>query len=316
MPRCYLGADLSKEWVDLYHPKDETHHKIANKPRALRAFLRTMQEDDILIFEATSGCDDTLLAQIRAEGVAFVRVNPAHAWYFGRACNLPKTDQVDARMLSAFGAARNLEPQHSTSLAREQLKSLVRRRRQYKDMETQEKNRLKRVIDPALKRDIQSLLVIFARRVEKLEQHITAHLKKHQELHATSRVLASAPGIGPVTASVLVADMPELGSADRRQVASLAGLAPRAFESGKYKGKRRLGAGRRHVRKVLYMAALSVIAQGRYFQPFIARMKAEGKANKIIIMAVARKLLAILNTLVREQQPFEMKKMSLNLLPQ
>ena len=71
MPRCYLGADLSKEWVDLYHPKDETHHKIANKPRAIRAFLWTMQEDDILIFEATSGCDDTLLAQIRAEGMAF-----------------------------------------------------------------------------------------------------------------------------------------------------------------------------------------------------------------------------------------------------
>lgn len=309
MPRHYIGADLSKDWIDIYHPKQNAHQRIKNEPPVIRAFLCKMQDDEILIFEATSGCDDTLLSLIRSQGSAFVRANPAHAWFFARACNLPKTDRVDARMLSAFGAARALEPQTTNSLARDRLKALVRRRRQYKDMITQEKNRLKRVCDTDLKRDIQSLLNLFERRVAKLEKQISGHLEAQDELRQTSRILASAPGVEPVTAFVLVADMPELGIADRRQIVSLAGLAPRAHESGKYKGKRRLGAGRRHVRKVLYMAALSVIAQGRLFKPFIARMKSEGKAPKTIVMAVARKLLTILNTLVRQQTAFDMRRL-------
>ncbi|WP_334150761.1 IS110 family transposase [Hyphomicrobium sp.] len=316
MPRYYIGADLSKDWIDIYHPQQDEHRRIANNAPSISAFLQTMQQHDILIFEATSGCDDILLAQIRAEDTVFVRVNPAHAWHFSRACNLPKTDRVDARMLSAFGAARQMEPQQTNTPARDRLRALVKRRRQYKDMETQEKNRLRRIADPELTRDIQSLLAILERRVAKLEKQISQQLSECEELHRVSSLLASAPGIGPVSASVLVADMPELGSADRRQIVSLAGLAPRAYESGKFKGKRRLADGRRHVRKVLYMAALSVMAQGRYFQPFIKRMKAEGKANKAIVMAIARKLLTILNTLVSQQQPFDPEKFHRNAIPQ
>ena len=115
---------------------------------------------------------------------------------------------------------------------------------------------------------------------------------------------------------VLVADMPELGIADRRQVVSLAGLAPRAYETGNFRGKRRLGAGRRHVRKVLYMAALSVIVQGRLFKPFIARMESDDKAPKTTIIAVARKLLTILNTLIKQQTSFDTRKMLMVSNPQ
>lgn len=208
------------------------------------------------------------------------------------------------------------EPQATISLARDRLKALVRRRRQYQDMITQEKNRLKRACDRDLKRDVQSLLHLFERRVAKLDKQISGHLEAQDELRQTSHILASATGVGPVTASVLVADMPELGIANRRQIVSLAGLAPRAYESGKYKGKRRLGAGRRHVRKDLYMAALSAIAQGRLFKPFIARMKSEGKAPKTIVMVVARKLLTILNTLVRQQTPFDMRILLIDFHPQ
>ncbi len=316
MQRHYIGADLSREWIDIYHPQQGEHIRIENKSSTIRPFLRTMEERDILIFEATSGCDETLLSMIRNEKAPFVRANPAHAWHFARACNLPKTDRVDARMLSAFGAARAFEPQRTNSMARERLKALVKRRRQYKDMETQEKNRLKRVSDTDLKRDIRSLLAMFERRVAKLDASIAHHLKDNDDLDSINKWLRSAPGVGPVTAAVLIADMPELGMMDRRQIASLAGLAPRAFESGKYKGKRRLGAGRRHVRKVLYMAALSVIAQRRLFLPVITRMKAEGRPNKTIIMAVARKLLTILNTLVKQKQGFDMNKITPIAIPQ
>ncbi len=316
MSHHYIGADLSKEKIDIYHPKHDEHLQICNSPCAIRKFLRKMQDNEILVFEATSGCDDLLLTQIRSEESAFVRVNPAHAWHFARACNLPKTDRVDARMLSAFGSARLFEPQRTNSVERERLKALVKRRRQYKDMMTQEKNRLKRALDPEMKCDIESLLAAFESRIIKLERQIEDHLHACDELRTTSCLLESVPGIGPVTASVLIADMPELGSADRRQVVSLAGLAPRAFESGKYKGKRFLGAGRRHVRKVLYMAALSVVAQGKLFQAFIKRMRKEGKAPKSIIIAIARKLLTILNSLLRQQKPFDIKKFGINANPQ
>ncbi|MEO1702366.1 MAG: IS110 family transposase [Pseudomonadota bacterium] len=316
MPRHYIGADLSKDWIDIYHPKHDSHQRFKNEPRAIRVFLRKLQSDELLIFEATSGCDDKLLSEIRSQGSAFVRANPAHAWFFARACNLPKTDRVDAKMLSAFGSARALEPHVSNSLARDRLKSLVCRRRQYKDMITQEKNRLKRIGDADLKRDAQSLLNLFEKRVAKLDKQISDHMEAHDELRQTSQILASAPGVGPVTTSVLIADMPELGVADRRQIVSLAGLAPRAYESGKYKGKRRLAAGRRHVRKVLYMAALSVIVQGRLFKPFIARMRSEGKAPKTIVLAVARKLLTILNTLVKNQSAFDWRNVLTDSNPQ
>lgn len=312
----YIGADLSQDKIDIYHPRDDKHQQIANNTRSIRAFLRKMDDNEILVFEATSGCDDLLLAEIREAHTAFVRVNPAHAWHFARACNLPKTDKVDARMLAAFGSARALEPQNPNSAERDRLKALVKRRRQYKDMVTQEKNRLKRVADPDMKNDIQSLLTVFERRIAKLEQQIRQHLQGCDELRETSQLLETVPGIGSVTASVLMADMPELGQIDRRQIVSLAGLAPRAFESGKYKGKRRLGAGRRHVRKVMYMAALSVVAQGKFFQPFINRMRSEGKAPKAIIIAVARKLLTVINTIVKQQQPFDAKKFQQNAIPQ
>jgi transposase len=316
MTRHYIGADLSKDWIDIYDPVLDRHDRIANRKTAIRHLLRKVPSGAILVFEATSGCDDTLLALVRSEGSAYVRANPAHAWYFARACNLPKTDRVDAKMLSAFGTARGLEPHQPNSAARERLKALVRRRRQYKDMMVQEKNRHKRMTDPDLKRDARTLLNLFERRVAKLEEQIRDHLQAHDELRQTSKIIASMPGIGAVATSVLMADMPELGCADRRQIVSLAGLAPRAYESGKYRAQRRLGAGRRHVRKILYMAALSIIAQGKLFQPFITRMKSEGKANKTIIMAVARKLLTIVNTLVRNQTPFDGRKMITNQNPQ
>lgn len=309
MPRQYIGADLSSEWIDIFNPRTGELSRIENNKPDITHFMRNLEPEDIFLFEATSGCDDIVLDIARRTKTPFVRVNPAHAWFFAKACNLPKTDRVDARMLSAFGAARCFEPQDSTSLARDRLKALVKRRRQFKDMEVQEKNRLRRIADADIRSDILSLVAVFTRRVEKLNKKIQEHIAVHPELHALNSILRSTPGIGEVSASVLIADMPELGTADRRQIASLAGLAPRAFESGKFRGKRKLGAGRRHVRKALYMAALSVIAQGRLFRTSIDNMRAAGKAKKTIILAVARKLLTLVNTMVRDGAAFDVDRL-------
>ncbi|NJM33631.1 MAG: IS110 family transposase [Rhodomicrobium sp.] len=130
---------MSSEWIDIFHPATGECLQIPNTLRAIRAFVRRMQPDETLVFEATSSCDDRILRIVREEHTPFVRVNPAHAWHFARACNLPKTDKVDARMLSAFAAARNFAPQEPSSTARDRVAALVKRRRQLKDMEVQEK---------------------------------------------------------------------------------------------------------------------------------------------------------------------------------
>ncbi|NJM33632.1 MAG: IS110 family transposase [Rhodomicrobium sp.] len=167
-----------------------------------------------------------------------------------------------------------------------------------------------------MKRGIQSVLALFARQVAKLDAEIRQRLENEEEFAELNRVLRSVPGVGPVTAAVLIADMPELGSADRRAIASLAGLAPRAFESGKFKGKRRLGQGRRYVRKALYMAALSVIAQRKLFRASIESMKAAGKPAKTVVVAIARKLLTLLNILVTRNEIFSFEKITANPNPQ
>ena len=308
VPRHCIGADLSKEVIDLYHPVQNTHTQISNNAGTIAKWLKQIPQDAIVIFEATSGCDDMLLQEVRKHNTPFVRVNPAHAWHFARSCNLPKTDRVDARMLSAFGMARQFDPQRANSRARERLKALVQRRRQLNDMILRENNRLKRFHDPDIKRDVQAIVTILERRLKKIETTIKNHIAAHEEFLHKSGILTSVPGVGPVTVCTLLADMPELGTVERRQISSLAGLAPRAFESGKFKGPRRLGAGRRHVRRVLYMAALSVITHKKHFQAFIDRMRQQGRPEKVIILAVARKLITLINTLIKKHTLFDKTK--------
>ena len=303
MAQNYIGVDLSKEWIDIFNPRGG-FSRIANTDAALRDFLRTLSTQDFLVFEATSLCDHRLLRLASAARVPFHRINPLYGWHFSRSLNLPKTDRVDAKMLARMGSERQLEPSVCFDPMRAQLAELNGRRDQLKRMETQEKNRLHKAQCADIKADIRTMLRLLARRIEKAEERIAAFLEGHPELRMKVRLLETIPGIGRVTAVALLSAMPELGRCDRREAASLAGLAPRARESGRWKGRRMIGDGRRHVRRALYMAALSAMRHGSFCADFVARARAREKPGKVTVIAVARKMVIVANAILREQTPF------------
>lgn len=304
MAKTYIGVDLSKDWLDIFHPQ-HGHQKIPNTASAIQSWLQHCTRDEIIVFEATSGCDLQLLRLASDLSQPFCRLNPLHAWHFGRSLNLPKTDRVDARMLARMGAERGLPQSTAHCVARAELRELHHRRDQLKRMETQEKNRLTRANSQLAKADIRASLRTLATRIAKMERLIEAFFADHPELAQQRRLLETIPGIGPVASVTLLSAMPELGANDRREIASLGGLAPRARESGKWRGQRRLGDGRRDVRRAMYMAALSTLSHGSFCPRLVAKMRQENRPGKVILIALARRLLVLANAILRDNQPYK-----------
>ena len=310
MTRNHIGVDLSKDFLDICDPV-RGEARIPNERAAIAAWLAGLGAEDTIVYEATSRCDGALRVALDAEGRPGARLNPLHAWHFARSLNLPKTDRVaqnarfqrDAAMLARLGAERRPAPDPAHDRNRDELRALVQRRDQLKRMEIQEKNRLADARHPLAESDIRGQLSNLARRVAGMEAAIAAHLARHPDLGETERLLRSIPGVGPVTAITLIAWLAELGQIDRRAIASLSGLAPRARESGRWRGRRALGEGRRHVRRALYMASLTALRTG-FLADFVAKTRAAGKPVKVILMAVARRLVTIANAIVRTRVPF------------
>jgi transposase len=299
----HIGVDLSKDSLDICDPR-RGEARVANRPAAVARWLAGLGPEDVIVYEATSGCDRLLRIALGKAGRPGVRLNPLHAWHFARSLNLPKTDRVDAAMLARLGAERRPAPDPAPDPAREELRELVSRRDQLRRLEVQEKNRLSAATHPLVARDIRAALAGLARRIARIEAAIADHLARHPALAAAERLLRTIPGLGPVTTVTLLAHLAELGAVDRRAIASLAGLAPRAHDSGRYRGRRFLGEGRRHVRRALYMASLSALRHAGFLADFVARMKAAGKPGKVVLMAVARRLLTIANAVLRTGEPF------------
>lgn len=303
MPRNHIGVDLSKDVLDVCDPR-RGEARIANRREEVVRWLENLGPEDVVVFEATSGCDRDLRRAVVAAGVGGVRLNPLHAWHFARSLNLAKTDRVDAAMLARLGAERQPAPDPAPDPAREELRALGQRREQLKRMETQEKNRLSACADEAVATDIAEVLAVLAAHVRRVERAIAAHIAGNPGLASANRLLRSIPGLGAVAGATLLAHVPELGTVTRRQIASLGGLAPRARDSGRHRGRRFIGEGRRHVRRVLFMAAMSLLRHPGFLADFIARKKAEGKPGKLIVVAVARRLLTIANAVLSSGIPF------------
>ena len=311
MARNCIGVDLAKDFLEVCVPV-RGRSRVANRPKAVARWVAGLGETDFVVYEATSGCDRPLRVALAEAGRAGARVNPLHAWHYARSRNRAKTDRLDAALLADYGRERqpapDPAPDPALDPAREALRALVGRRDQLRRMEVQEKNRLSGCLGegaPALVvRDVRAGLARLARSLARIEAAIRDEVAGDATLARDAGLLRSIPNIGPVTAVTLLAWLAELGHTSRRAAASLAGVAPRARDSGKHRGRRFLGDGRRQVRRALYMAALSELRHPGFLADFVRRKKEAGKPGKVILMAVARRLLVVANAVLRTGEPF------------
>jgi transposase len=301
MPQTFIGVDVSKSWIDAHHLSNGHGERVATTPAALRAFAATLAGDAFVICEASGGYERPLTDALAAAGVAHARVNPRQARDFARATGrLAKTDRVDAAMLAEMGRALRLVPDSVPDPARRRLAALVARRDDLQATITREKQRLGLAEDGFVRKAITALLRVLVRHRAALEAEIKAQIAVDHGLAVRVALLRTAPGVGPVIAAVLTARLPELGQLDRRAIAALAGLAPQARDSGGWRGRRCIWGGRREVRRALYLAAFVASCRDPELRAVRARLRAAGKPYKVVIIALARKLLTRLNAMVRD----------------
>jgi transposase len=231
---------------------------------------------------------------------------------FARANNqLAKTDKIDARIVARFGQVFEPRPVEKPNELQDELRDLVARRRQLVDFRTAEKNRLKSHPSPAVSRSHDKLLKHLDKQIDETEEAIAKLVSRDADWRSLSRLVTSVPGIGPTTAATLTAELPELGKLNRQAVSALAGLAPFNRDSGAFRGKRSIWGGRESVRTALYMAVVTARRMNPVIRTFGERLAAAGKPYKVVMVACMRKLLVILNTMVKNNTPWNEKTAAL-----
>jgi transposase len=302
----FIGIDVSKHHLDIFDAAAGGLIRQANTLAAAAELARDWaQRNAFVLFEATGRYDLDLRQALTEAGVRFSRVNPARARNFARAAGfLAKTDAVDAQMLAAMAQCLRPAAAEPSLAARERLALLNKRRDQLVANRQQERTRQRECSDPVSRQSIAAHLVWLDAAIEAIQAQIAASIACEPDLEHDRRLLSSAPGVGPVTAAVLLALMPELGRRSPKQLAALVGLAPLNNDSGTRRGQRSIRGGRKRVRDALYVAAFIASRHAPRFKTFFKNLVAAGKPRKLALIAVARKLLTVLNAMLRERQPF------------
>lgn len=253
----------------------------------------------LIVLEATGGYETSLVAALAAAALPVVVANPRHIRDFGKAIGqLAKTDRLDAQLLALFAERVHPTPRPLPDAVLQQLDALMTRRRQLQDMLTAEGNRLEHAATP-IRREITRHIRWLERRVAAADRDLDDTIQKSPIWRAKENLLRSVPGIGPIVSRTLLADLPELGRLNRKQIAALVGVAPLARDSGTLRGKRVVWGGRAPVRAVLYMGALVATRRNTVIRAFYLRLVAAGKPKKVALIACMRKLLTILNAMMR-----------------
>jgi transposase len=305
IPQRCVGIDVSKHHLDVFDEAVGASERIANAPHAITELVARWRCDAFVVFEATGVYDLELREVLRRAGIKFSRINPAWARDFARAGGRrAKTDPIDARMLASFARAMQPATQQISTAARSALARLAKRRDQLVHMRAQEKNRRSEADGADMAERIGRLIKVLDHEIAEIEAEISALIKAEAELSDDAQLMRSLPGIGPVACMQLITQMPELGHIGPKQAAALAGLAPFNVDSGAYRGKRKIGGGRKRVRDALYMAALNAVRRADPFKTFYAKLRQAGKPAKLALIAVARKLLTVLNAMLRDRKAY------------
>jgi transposase len=304
----FVGVDVSKDTLDAGVLPSEEHLHVSYDCDGIARLVErfALVRPALIVLEATGGLERRLAAELIDAGFQVAVVNPRQVRDFAKALGLlAKTDRIDALMLARF--AQQVQPRRSEKIPEKQaeLTALIVRRRQLVEMQVGESNRRHSANTTKACRSIDKVVEVLRKQIDTIDAEIAKLIQSEDDWRNQAQRLQSVPGIGPTTSATLVAELPELGRLNRREISALAGLAPFNRDSGKSSRKRAIYGGRASVRRVLYMAALSATRFNPLIRAFAERLQAAGKPFKVILTACMRKLLVILNTLTKNQQSWQ-----------
>ena len=306
MEKDHVGVDVSKSTLDVASYAGNKKWCFSNDDKGISQLVKALKETEIalVVMEATGGYETQLAYALSNATIPCAVVNPREAREFARATKkLAKTDTIDARVLAHFAAAIKPEPRPLSDDKAQELEAMLSRRRQVVEMLTAEKNRLHMAHKP-VREAIQAHIDYLEKEIEQIDSNLQGRIEESPVQREKYKLLQSVPGVGPNLGATLLIELPELGNLNRRQIAALVGVAPLNHDSGTKRGKRGTWGGRPQVRAVLYMAALVATRFNPVIREFYTRLCATGKAKKVALVACMRKLLTILNSMLKHNVPW------------
>ena len=306
---CFVGIDVSKDHLDLHARPAGTAARYPNDPAGITALLARVAEwvPDRIVIEATGGFEAPVAAALAAAGQPVVVVNPRQVRDFAKATGkLAKTDAIDAAVLAHFADAIRPEVRPLPGPDAQALAALVDRRRQLLEMRTAEMNRLG-LATPRVATSLRAHITWLSKQLDQVDQELGELIEASPVWRAKDDLLQGVPGIGPAVSRVLLSELPELGTLSNKRIAALVGVAPMSRDSGRMSGTRSITGGRAGVRSGLYMAILSAVRYNEPIRAFYQKLRTAGKAVKVAQVAAMRKLLTILNAMVRDNRPWSPK---------
>lgn len=303
----FIGIDVSKARLDVAAVPQEENWSEANEEKGIESLVKALKKHKptLIVLEATGGLEIPLAGALAAAALPVVVVNPRQVRDFAKATGkLAKTDSLDAHILARFGEAVRPQVRSLKDEQAQELSALVTRRRQVVEMITAEKNRLM-TAPKRVQRDIRTHIRWLEKRLDDTNENVKKLIKSSPIWREKDQLLQSVPGVGPTLSATLLCQLPELGTLDRRQMAALVGVAPLNRDSGLFRGKRTVWGGRSHVRAVLYMSALAAVRYNPVLRNFYLRLCEAGKPKKVALTACMRKLLTILNAIIKNRTPWQ-----------
>jgi len=303
--QVFVGIDVSEAQLEVHMLPSEEHFVVQNSPQGFVQLLGRLKEApvELVVMEATGAVERAAALAVAEAGLDLVVANPRRTRDFVRAMGLlAKTDKIDAKGLAHYAQRVRPTPTQLPSAARQALKDAIQRRRQLLKMRTAEKNRLRRVDAASVRRSIEQLIRCLDKQIEKFERQIQKLIAQDPGARRLHEIITSMPGLGTQTACAVIAELPELGHANRQQIAALAGVAPYNCDSGTLRGQKRIYGGRATLRQALYMAMLAATRYNPVIRGFYRRLIQAGKPAKLALTAALRKTLVILNAMVRKDE--------------
>ncbi len=299
-----IGVDVGKANLDIaLHPSGQ-FYSIPNSEAHIRKFVKILKNDSIerIVVEATGRYEHALVQACNQAGLPIIVVNPVSVRRYAQAIGVfAKTDRIDAQVIARYAATLKPEFKPIPDKTSQKIKDLLVRRSQLMEMSTMEKNRLQ-ILPKSLHRSIKGLLRMLQNQIETVTRQIEQEVAKVDHWRTKMEILTSVPGVGKVLAYTFLSELPELGALNRKEIAALVGVAPINRDSGTLNGKRRIRGGRHRVRTVMFMAMLSSIQCNPVFKSFYEHLKAQGKIPKVALVACMRKMIVVLNTMVKNQE--------------